>query len=85
MVMCYGIKHSYRIRQLDFVATYLNGKLKDVDIYMVLPPGFEDRFKQSLQSACNLKKALYGLKQSGCEWYSKLDHCLTVMGFAQLG
>ena len=34
---------------------------------------------------CNLKKALYGLKQSGCEWYSKLDHCLTVMAFAQLG
>ncbi|SAM83780.1 uncharacterized protein UBRO_20784 [Ustilago bromivora] len=71
--------------QLDFVAAYLNGELKDVDIYMVLPPGFKDHFKQSPQSVCNLKKVLYGLKQSGHEWYSKLDHCLTAMGFAQLG
>ncbi|KAJ1036908.1 hypothetical protein NDA10_007577 [Ustilago hordei] len=64
MVMCYSIKHSYRICQLNFVATYLNSKLKDVDIYMVLLPGFKDHFKQSLHSVCNLKKALYGLKQS---------------------
>ncbi|KAJ1036191.1 hypothetical protein NDA18_000057 [Ustilago nuda] len=85
MVMSYGIKHGYRIHQLDFVAAYLNGELKDVDFYMVLPPGFKERFKQTPQSVCNLKKALYGLKQSGREWYSKLDHCLTAMGFAQLG
>ncbi|SPC63291.1 uncharacterized protein UHOD_12086 [Ustilago sp. UG-2017b] len=65
MVMCYGIKHGYRICQLDFVAAYLNGELRDVDIYMVLSPVFEDRFKQSPQSVCNLKKAQYELKQSG--------------------
>ncbi|CCF53178.1 hypothetical protein NDA11_000469 [Ustilago hordei] len=84
-VMCNSIKHGYRICQLDFVAVYLNGELRDMDIFMVLPPGFGVCFKQSPQSVCNLKKALYGLKQSGCEWYSKLDHCLTVMAFAQLG
>ncbi|SAM85776.1 uncharacterized protein UBRO_20929 [Ustilago bromivora] len=39
--------HDTYLPMLDFVAAYLNGELRDVDIYMVLPPGFEDRFKQS--------------------------------------
>ncbi|KAJ1601453.1 hypothetical protein NDA14_002758 [Ustilago hordei] len=38
-VMCNSIKHGYRICQLDFVAVYLNGELRDMDIFMVLPPG----------------------------------------------
>ncbi|SOV07800.1 uncharacterized protein UDID_19547 [Ustilago sp. UG-2017a] len=71
LVICYGLKLNFRIRQLDFVAAYLNSKLMDVDIYMTLPPSFEDRYRQLPRSVCHLKKALYGLKQSGREWYAK--------------
>ncbi|SPO27974.1 related to Retrotransposon protein [Ustilago trichophora] len=34
LVICYGLKFNYRIRQIDFVAAYLNRELTDVDIYM---------------------------------------------------
>ncbi len=83
-VLCYGLKNHYRIRQIDFVAAYLNGELNDVDIYMSLPPGFEERYRSSERSVCNLKKSLYGLKQSGREWYAKLDASLISIGFKEL-
>ncbi|SPC63846.1 related to retrotransposon HobS hobase [Ustilago sp. UG-2017b] len=85
LVICYGLKFHFRIRQIDFVAAYLNGELTDIEIYMVLPLGFEDRYRQLLRSVCHLKKVLYGLKQSGCEWFAKLDDSLLSMGFKQLG
>ncbi|CCF48459.1 hypothetical protein NDA11_007775 [Ustilago hordei] len=71
--------------QINFVTAYLNGELTDVNIYLVLPPGFEDQYTQTPQSVCHLKKALYRLKQSGLEWFVKLDKSLHQMGFKQLG
>ncbi|CCF54367.1 hypothetical protein NDA11_004616 [Ustilago hordei] len=52
---------------------------------MTLPPGFEEQYRCSLQSACHLKKVLYRLKQSSHEWFAKLDESLCSLGFAQLG
>ncbi|CCF49108.1 related to Retrotransposon protein [Ustilago hordei] len=85
LVICYSLKNKLWIQQIDFVAAYLNGELTDVNIYMMLPPGFEERYRWSPQSACHLKKALYRLKQSGCKWFAKLDESLCSLGFSQLG
>ncbi|SYW73968.1 uncharacterized protein UHO2_00833 [Ustilago hordei] len=74
LIICYGLKFNFRIRKIDFVVAYLNGELTDVDIYMALLPGFEDRYRQSPRSACHLKKALYGPKQSGPEWFAKNEN-----------
>lgn len=52
LIICYGLKFNFRIRKIDFVVAYLNGELTDVDIYMALLPGFEDRYRQSPRSAC---------------------------------
>jgi hypothetical protein len=82
-VLCYGLKNHFRIRQIDFVAAYLNGDLEET-IYMVLPPGYEQHYAQSANSCCKLNKAIYGLKQSGRQWYAKLDTSLTSMGFTKL-
>ena len=86
LIICYGLKFNFFIRKIDFVAAYLNGELTDVDIYMVLLPGFEDRYRKSPRSACHLKKALYGPKQSGREWFAKNEKsCLRRKEFAPSG
>jgi hypothetical protein len=61
--------------QMDFVAAYLNGDLKEV-IYMSFPPGFEVEGAVLL-----LRKTLYGLKQSACEWYRRYREAMVKLGY----
>ncbi|KAJ1588611.1 hypothetical protein NDA11_002576 [Ustilago hordei] len=46
LVICYSLKNKLQIWQIDFVTMYLNGELPDIDIYMTLPPGFEERYRR---------------------------------------
>ena len=63
--------------QMDIVAAFLNGKLKDnEELYMELPPGYEIDGR-----CCKLKKTLYGLKQSAARWYESISEYLVSLGF----
>lgn len=49
------------IKQLDISTAFLNSRLDD-EIYVLPPPGVEDKYWK-------LNKALYGLKQAPRAWY----------------
>jgi hypothetical protein len=69
------------LESVNISNAYLNGKLKDVKVYMKQPEGFE--VKDSSWAA-KLQKGLYGMKQGGCCWYKKLDQVLQSKGFRRL-
>jgi hypothetical protein len=69
------------LESVDISNAYLNGKLKDVKVYMKQPEGFE--VKDSSWAA-KLQKGLYGMKQGGHCWYKKLDEVLQSEGFRRL-
>jgi hypothetical protein len=69
------------LESVDISNAYLNGELKDVEVYMKQPEGFE--VKDSSWAA-KLQKGLYGMKQGGRCWYEKLDQVLQREGFRRL-
>jgi hypothetical protein len=69
------------LESVDISNAYLNGELKDVEVYMKQPEGFE--VKDSSWVA-KLQKGLYGMKQGGRCWYEKLDEVLQREGFRHL-
>jgi hypothetical protein len=60
---------------------YLNGVLKDVEVFMKQPEGFT---VNDSSWVARLQKGLYGMKQGGCCWYEHLEETLQSMGFRQL-
>lgn len=75
-LMALAVEHDLEIEQMDAVTAFLQGKLKDEEIYMDQPEGFiKDPSK-----VCKLKKALYGLKQSSRIWNLQLDEALREFG-----
>jgi hypothetical protein len=61
------------LESVDISNAYLNGELKDVEVYMKQSEGFE--VKDSSWVA-KLQKGLYGMKQGGRCWYKKLNQVL---------
>jgi hypothetical protein len=66
-----------KLESANISNAYLNGELKDVEVYMKQPEGFE--VKDSSWVA-KLQKGLYGMKQGGRCWYKKLDQVLQGKG-----
>jgi hypothetical protein len=50
------------LESIDISNAYLNGELKDIDVYMTQPEGFAE---QGGEWVAKLIKGLYGLKQGG--------------------
>lgn len=69
--------HELELRQLDAKTAFLNGELEE-DIYMLQPPGYEERGPDIV---CKLQKALYGLKQAPRAWHLKLKAALEQLDF----
>jgi hypothetical protein len=69
----------WELESVDISNAYLNGKLKDVKVYMCQPEGFAE--KDNTWVAC-LLKGLYGLKQGGWEWFKRLEEVLLQLGFS---
>ena len=69
----------WEIHQMDVHNVFLHGDLKE-EVYMKLPPGFED---PDPTKVCRLRKSIYGLKQSPRCWFEKLSTALKSYGFKQ--
>jgi hypothetical protein len=69
----------WELELIDISNAYLNSKLRNVEVYMRQPKGFDN---------CNstwvarLLKGLYGLKQGGCKWFKRLEEVLSQLGFS---
>ena len=83
LLLALAVQHGWTPMQLDVKAAFLYGELKE-DIYMELPPGYDDQKGQkgyqdqkgyltqmARSTHCvKLHKSIYGLKQSPREWYA---------------
>jgi hypothetical protein len=69
----------WELELIDISNAYLNGELRDVEVYMRQPEGFDDR---NGTWVAHLLKGLYGLKQGGCEWFKRLEEVLLQLGFS---
>jgi hypothetical protein len=69
------------LESIDISNAYLNGELKDVDVYMTQPEGFAE---QGGEWVAKLIKGLYGLKQGGCCWFERLEEVLLSMSFTRI-
>ncbi len=75
--------HNLEMKQLDFKTAFLNASL-DEDIYIGVPPGYNDITGTPINEKTHcfkLDRALYGLKQSPLEWYKLLHIILTACGY----
>ncbi|KAJ8127933.1 hypothetical protein O1611_g5703 [Lasiodiplodia mahajangana] len=70
-------REDWDVDHLDVKTAFLYGDI-DGDVYMHLPPGFEQ-----LGKICKLRKALYGLKQSPRIWYNLLSKVLLELGWTR--
>jgi len=80
LLLAFGVKHGYKIHQMDVITAFLNGTLEE-DIYVNQPEGFE--VKGTENKVCKLKKSLYGLKQSPRCWNQVLHEYLLSKEFIQ--
>ena len=67
-------------KQYDIMTAFLYAKIKDHEIYVEQPHGFEE----TSNHVCFLQKALYGLKQSPLLWFEELTKFLISEGYAPL-
>ncbi|CAJ2635918.1 unnamed protein product [Trifolium pratense] len=67
------------LHQLDVKNAFLNGDLEE-EVYMDIPPGFEDKFGSNV---CKLNKSLYELKQSPRAWFEKFTYSMKKQGYIQ--
>ncbi|PNX93302.1 pentatricopeptide repeat-containing protein mitochondrial-like [Trifolium pratense] len=70
----YGSIERYKARLVakGFTQTY--------EVYMDMPPGFEDKFGSNV---CKQNKSLYGLKKSPRTWFEKFTQSMTKQGYIQ--
>jgi hypothetical protein len=61
MFLAYSCHKNFKVYQMDFKSTFLNGDLEE-EVYMEKPEGFS--LEDNPHDVCKLKKALYGLKQA---------------------
>ena len=77
-ILAIAARNDWPIEVFDFNSAFLNGQL-DEEIFMQLPPGYEDTNSSTL--VAHLNKAIYGLKQAGRTWYTALHSALDGIGF----
>ncbi|RVW96045.1 Retrovirus-related Pol polyprotein from transposon RE1 [Vitis vinifera] len=71
--------YNWQLLQYDVKNAFLHGDL-DEEIYMNIPPGFEENTSNKV---CKLKKALYGLKQSPRAWFGRFAEVMKESGYKQ--
>jgi hypothetical protein len=71
----------WELKSINISNAYLNGELKDVEVYMCQPEGFAE--KDNTWVAC-LLKGLYSLKQGGHKWSKWLEEVLSQLSFTRI-
>jgi hypothetical protein len=71
----------WELESIDISNAYLNGELRNVEVYMRQPEGFDNR---NSTWVARLLKGLYGLKQGGCKWFKHLEEVLLQLGFSRI-
>lgn len=72
----------WHLHQLDISNTFLHGDLEE-EVYMLLPPRYEQQGESGKQLVCELNKSIYGLKQASRQWNAKLTSYILSQGFVQ--
>ncbi|GAB2295854.1 hypothetical protein Dimus_038384 [Dionaea muscipula] len=80
LLIAMAARMSWKIFQMDFKSTFLNGVLKE-DVYIQQPPGYVNASCE--KQVLKLNKALYGLKQAPRTWNQTLDTFLLKLGFVR--
>jgi hypothetical protein len=80
-ILALSALEDWELESIDISNAYLNGKLKDIEVYMRQPKGFN---KKDSSWVCRLLKGLYSLKQSGREWFKRLEEVLASLGFTRI-
>ncbi|KAI0997286.1 Retrovirus-related Pol polyprotein from transposon TNT 1-94 [Podosphaera aphanis] len=72
--------YNLEAKQYDIMTAFLYAKIKEREIYVEQPHGFEE----SRDHVCLLLRALYGLKQSPMLWFEELTSFLISKGYVPL-
>jgi hypothetical protein len=80
MIFALAAIEDLELESVHILNTYLNGVLKDMEVFMKQLEGFT---VNDSTWVAKLQKGLYGMKQGSC-WYEHLDETLQSMAFRQL-
>jgi len=87
LLMSLAQTRKMKITHVDVVSAFLHADI-DQDVYMEIPPGWEECTSTSAKSkgrlVCKLKRSIYGLHQSSRCWFQKLQLALERLGFRRL-
>jgi hypothetical protein len=80
-VLALAALEDLELESIDISNAYLNGELRNVDVFMQQPEGFMERDPSWV---AHLLKGLYSLKQGGREWFKRLEEVLLELGFHRI-
>lgn len=79
MLLSIAANFDWPLHKFDVKNAFLHGDL-DEEIYMELPPGYEESSKGLV---CKLERSLYGLKQSPRAWFGRFSNAMKSYGYSQ--
>ena len=63
---CYAARKGCKVRSIDYVATYLQGKFIEGEvIYCHMPPGYVELDSDGIPRVLKIVKPIYGIPQAG--------------------
>jgi hypothetical protein len=84
-LFAYAARNSCKVRSVDLVAAYLQGKFVDGEVvYCHLPPGHPEFDKQGRPKIARVQKPIYGIQQAGRRLQRMLFDWVKDYGFVQL-
>ena len=84
-LFAYAARKGCRVRSVDLVAAYLQGKFIDGEVvYCYLPPGYVEYDADGQPMVAQIEKPIYGIQQAGRRLQRMLFTWLKAQGFEQL-